>query len=199
MSTQSSNQWFTPPEILDLIDHYFQLSHHALTWFDPTCSPNSLAASYADSYRSGLGGDDDDALGSESWPLGHLFMNPPYSNPQPFTERFVGEMSLPLPRGKTSAGDRAGVVLVNSATSTRWWQDLVLKADAVCFVSPRIRFLRERGPDDDKMETEFVALSGVELVRPSSPRYESCLVGFGNPNLFKTIFGKLGYTVKRTT
>lgn len=196
MSTQESNQWYTPVQILDLVREFFFAQNDELKWFDPTCSAASPAAYYANGgYRTGVGGPEDDALSDEAWPLEHLYMNPPYSDPKPFTQRFVKEIRRVKMTSNGLVHGRSGIVLVNSATSTQWWQELIQSANAVCFVSPRIRFLRNR-KEGEAAPSAYRGSTGIDLVQPSSPRYESCIIGFGNQRIFRDIFGALGITMR---
>lgn len=69
------------------------------------------------------------------WPsVDTVFMNPPYSPGLCATAvaRFVREFA-----GGTF---REGVVLVNNATETGWFQQLASVASAICFPNHRIRF-----------------------------------------------------------
>lgn len=205
----NSDQWFTPEDCLLSVEEFFK--HEP--WYDPTSSPDSVAYD-----RAGIVSVEDDdggCLGDARWPSSHhRFMNPPYSNPKEFIDRFLLEMI------EADEGVR-GVILVNAATSSRWWQKMVRRADHVCFVSPRIRFLRGRmsssfilaeegclGLADipvevmRKIEKEnllpavFETPGGVDLVQPTNPRYESVFVGFGGSfSEFQDAFGGHGWCV----
>lgn len=181
------DEWYTPPEILDCVEYFFGDG----PWLDPTCSPASPAW-----YRAARTLTKDEDAIETHWPHGlHVFLNPPYSNPSPFTEKFAEHCVLHW--------DICGVALLNASTDTRWAQALFKLADFACFVSPRIRFLRERGEDDDGLETVFCPPDvDVELVQPSSPRYSNMLVGFARQasriddgHRFRAAFGDLGYCV----
>ena len=68
---------------------------------------------------------------------GNIWMNPPYNNSlvTDFTEKLIEELH----------NINQACVLVNNATETRWFQNILRLSDAVCFVKGRIKFLDENG------------------------------------------------------
>jgi hypothetical protein len=72
----------------------------------------------------------------------HVFVNPPWSKPEPWYER-AALMSKPAEfYSKTCES----IVLTHVATGSQWWQKWVWPhASAVCFHSPRINFLDAEG------------------------------------------------------
>ena len=70
---------------------------------------------------------------------GNIFLNPPYAvEPiKQFAKKYAGEVAA----GRITAG----IVLVNNATETGWFRDLVECANAVLFTSGRIKFLDPNG------------------------------------------------------
>lgn len=81
---------------------------------------------------------EDDGL-AQQWPDGRIWMNPPYA--QPLMGQFADKYSLHMQRNKASCG----IVLVNNATETKWFQNLLTVSDAVCFPQSRIKFLDPEG------------------------------------------------------
>lgn len=81
--------------------------------------------------------EDDDAL-SQNWDqdnVDSIYLNPPYSNPEPFLERLVDAVV----NGSVSVG----VALTKSDTSTGWFHNCITEAKAVCFPDDRISFYQE--------------------------------------------------------
>jgi 16S rRNA G966 N2-methylase RsmD len=118
-----ASEWFTPPiyaqraaDVMGRID------------LDPaSCHAANQVVNAAQYYTA-----DEDGL-NQPW-FGRVFLNPPYTRAliQPFCEKLVEQY-------------RAGhvtqaVVLVNSATETRWFQALMSVASAVCFPARRVHF-----------------------------------------------------------
>ena len=121
------SEWYTPPHLLDRAREVLGGID-----FDPASSAIANENVQAAQYFTA----EDDALLQE-WPIGRIWMNPPYSQAlmKPFCERFASEMR----RGST------GIVLVNNATETVWFNALMGRASAVCFLRGRVRFIDEAG------------------------------------------------------
>ena len=79
---------------------------------------------------------EDDGLTKE-W-SGNVWMNPPYA--QPLIKHFSDAI---VEKYNNAEFDQA-CVLVNNATETAWFQNMLKIADGVCFVSKRIKFLDTR-------------------------------------------------------
>jgi hypothetical protein len=119
----TASEWYTPPvyaqraaEVMGRID------------LDPaSCHAANQAVDAAQYYTV-----EDDGL-DQLW-FGRVFMNPPYTRTliQQFCEKLVEQY---LAGHVTQA-----VVLVNSATETRWFQALLSVASAVCFPVGRVQF-----------------------------------------------------------
>jgi len=73
---------------------------------------------------------------NKDW-VGNVWMNPPYS--QPLISEFSQKIIADLPYIEQAC------VLVNNATETRWLQNMMLKCDAICFLSGRIKFIDTKG------------------------------------------------------
>lgn len=75
---------------------------------------------------------EDSGLAHE-WP-GRVWLNPPYA--QPLIGQFAAKLLEEIAAHRTTAA----CVLVNNATDTAWFQDLLRKVTAVCFTRGRVRF-----------------------------------------------------------
>jgi site-specific DNA-methyltransferase (adenine-specific) len=122
---RDSDAWYTPKDYLDSVRK--ALGGHID--LDPCSCKEANLTVKAERFFS----KSDDGL-SKTWDAGTVFMNPPYSVglcPK-FVQKFVDEWL---------AGSFAtGIVLVNNATETQWFQSLLDHAEAVCFTDHRISF-----------------------------------------------------------
>jgi len=98
----------------------------------------------------------DDGLHLQSEWSGRVWLNPPYSNPSPFTDRAI-EM---YQAGKI---DQC-IILVNNATETRWFQRLLASYPA-CFLDRRISFWHPGRSADGPRQAQVVFYLGQEWDR----------------------------------
>jgi len=86
---------------------------------------------------------------------GNVWMNPPYNQPliEQFTEKFVNE----LPNIK------AGIVIVNNATETKWFTNLSAKASAICLVAGRVKFLEPMGSKGNPLQGQVILYFGTDV------------------------------------
>jgi phage N-6-adenine-methyltransferase len=76
--------------------------------------------------------EDDDGL-TQPW-AGRIWMNPPYA--QPLVDRFCTRLAREHREGHVTEA----CVLVNNATETNWFQEVLTAASAVCFPRGRVKF-----------------------------------------------------------
>lgn len=79
----------------------------------------------------------DDGL-TQEW-TGNVWMNPPYS--QPFVTQFCDLLVEKYVGGEV---DQA-CVLVNNATETEFYQNMMNHCNAICFIKGRVKFIDEEG------------------------------------------------------
>lgn len=122
-SVGKTDEWYTPPHVFAAMGVHFDLDvsspgREVTPWI-----PASRALTKA---AYGL---------SAPW-QGFIWMNPPFGGRNglvPWLERFFAH-------GR-------GVALVPDRTSAPWWQTYAAKADAVLFVSPKLRFIGADGKE----------------------------------------------------
>lgn len=152
-----NNEWYTP-------EQYIDSARRVLGTID--LDPASSDVANRTVKASKIFTADDDGL-SQEWPVGTIWMNPPYAQPLmgQFADRFASEVR----RGSS------GVVLVNNATETAWFQTIALECSAICFPRSRIKFL---DPDGN---ASGAPLQGQAIIycgpRPSVFRDEFCKYG----------------------
>ncbi len=110
-----SIEWYTPPEIFDSLNMVFDL--------DPCSSGKGKTFVPAKKYLTV----EDDGL-NQDW-VGTAFVNPPYG---PQTEKWMRKLA--------EHGD--GMGLIFARTDVKWFHDVGIKADLVCFVKGRIKFYK---------------------------------------------------------
>ena len=122
------NEWYTPPE-------YIEAARNVMGSIDLDPASSEIANKTVKAkwfYTK-----DNNGLEKE-W-AGNIWMNPPYASDliKQFTSRFIEQFN---------SGDiQQAIILVNNATETIWFQDLLNVASAVCFVKGRIKYLNTVG------------------------------------------------------
>ncbi len=141
-ANSGENEWYTPPDILDR-------ARAVLGGFDldPASSLKANEMVQAEQIFTAA----DDGL-SREWPVGRIWMNPPYAQPLigQFSERFANEIK----RGST------GIALVNNATETEWFQTLSVFGGAICFPRGRVKFLDENGDPGAPLQGQAIIYCG---------------------------------------
>lgn len=130
-------EWFTPSSLFDALGLTFDL--------DP-CSPGAGLSFVPARKHLTI---EDDGLATPWDPRDLAFVNPPYGR------------ATPLWLDKLAAHGN-GIALVFARTSPAWFQRIAPQADALCFISGRVRFYR-----------------GNLVDQPGSPGADSMLLAFG--------------------
>lgn len=120
--SSGNNDWETPPEVFKYWDDIFHFQ------IDVAASVENRKVN-----RFYDGTLDNDGL-IEPWGMRN-WLNPPYGRGMilPFVARALNE----------AKDDRLTVGLLPVATSTKWWQEYVAKADHIYFYPHRINFMRD--------------------------------------------------------
>ena len=121
-----SDERYTPPDILELVRTLIGPG-----WVDPCCSPNAPAWDWTRPSRRITKGID--CLSPRPWPDGpSLFVQPPYSNCEPFLERAHIET-----RSRNLA-------LIKVDTSTNWFHAEMRRSRMLLLLNKRVKFMMSR-------------------------------------------------------
>ena len=133
--SQSSgeNEWYTPPD-------YIELARKVMGCID--LDPASSKLAQKNVQASAFYTIDVDGL-SKPW-HGNVWLNPPYS------KDCIGKFASKLRESVESKSVQQAVMLVNNATDTAWFQDVVTAASALCFTKGRISFIDKNGKPSNK-------------------------------------------------
>jgi ParB family chromosome partitioning protein len=95
---------------------------------------------------------------AQKW-KGNVFLNPPYTADK--VAAFVDKLCEHVSARDVSAA----ILLVNNATETRWFQQALRLATAICFPEGRLRFLGEDGPKGSPLQGQALLYFGKALAR----------------------------------
>lgn len=155
-----NNEWYTPADIIES-------ARAVLGGFD--LDPASSEIANRTVQAAWIFTAEDDGL-SQEWPIGRVWMNPPYA--QPLMGQFAAKYAAEVRKGSS------GIVLVNNATETVWFQTIAQVSSAVCFPQSRIRFLDPEG-------------------NPGAPLQGQAILYAGDaPNSFEAAFGSFGVVLR---
>lgn len=159
-NNSGNNEWYTPPT-------FIEAAHMVFGGFDLDPASSDIANQTVRAVRFFTA--EDDGL-SQNWPVGRIWMNPPYA--QPLIGRFAAKFAGEIRRGSS------GIVLVNNATETAWFQELAGVCAAICFPQSRIRFLDPEG-------------------NPGAPLQGQAILYFGTkPEIFSAEFDRFGAVLR---
>ena len=145
-ANSGDNEWYTPSDIIER-------ARAVLGGFDLDPASSQLANETVNAAQIFTAADDGR---SQEWPVGRIWMNPPYAQPLigQFCQRFADEIG----RGST------GIALVNNATETDWFQTLSACATAICFPRGRVRFLDENGDPGTPLQGQAIIYCGPDSI-----------------------------------
>jgi len=122
-----NNEWYTPPAIIEA-------ARTVLGGFDLDPASSEIANRAVGAAQIFTA--EDDALTRE-WPVARIWMNPPYASG--LVGKFISRFASAIRSGSS------GIVLINNATETVWFQELASVASAVCFHKSRVRYVTPEG------------------------------------------------------
>ncbi|MCB0105489.1 MAG: DUF3102 domain-containing protein [Caldilineaceae bacterium] len=153
-----NNEWYTPVEYIDAARAVLGAID-----LDPASSTRANEVVRADHYFTA----EDDGLSFE-W-AGRVWMNPPYSSD--LIGRFCSKLAAHHMAGEVAAA----IVLVNNATETSWFVDLVNAATAIVFPRSRVRFWKPDGDTGAPLQGQAIVYMG------------------GTPSDFLRVFRRFGW------
>jgi ParB family chromosome partitioning protein len=122
------NEWYTPMELVECA---------RLVMGEIDCDPASSQIANRTVRAKVFFSKSEDGL-KQKW-NGRVFLNPPYA--QPLVAQFAEAVAGKFKEGEISEA----IVLVNNATETNWFGQIVGEASAICFPSGRVKFLDPGG------------------------------------------------------
>ena len=141
VNNSGNMEWYTPSE-------YVESARRVMGKIDLDPASRDLAneivkaAKYYTQAEDGL---------LQEW-SGNVFMNPPYGLVERFAKKFIEELTRL----------EQAIVLVNNATETEWFNELVKRAGAICFPKGRMRFWNESGEGGASMQGQAILYFGDE-------------------------------------
>jgi len=141
------NEWYTPAA-------YIEAARAVMGGIDtdPASCAQANATVKADKYYDSKA----DGL-TKKW-HGRVFMNPPYA--QPLIANFARAVAEKFSNKEITEA----IVLVNNATETEWFNEMIKHASAICFPSGRIRFVNKEGkPGGAPLQGQAVLYFGSKI------------------------------------
>lgn len=158
------NEWYTPPE-------YIEAARTVMGGID--LDPATCEAAQANVKAKRFYTIDDNGL-EKKW-TGNVWLNPPYS------KDLIGLFMAKVV--EESSRFKQAIILVNNATDTAWFHELLSVASALCLIKGRIKFLDKTGKpantpvqgqaavyvgdDPDSFCKVFVRLGAVAFLAPT--------------------------------
>jgi ParB family chromosome partitioning protein len=141
------NEWYTPPE-------YIEAARAVMGEID--CDPASIEIANRIVKAKKFYSIKDDGL-MQKWGK-RIWMNPPYS--QPLIAEFCESVTVRYESGEVEQA----CVLVNNATETTWFQRMLEKASAVCFIRGRVKFLNIEGNPGAPLQGQALYILETTLI-----------------------------------
>ena len=136
------NEWYTPPE-------YIEAARKVMGEIDldPASSEIANKTVQAKTYYTKT----DNGL-DKAW-AGTVFCNPPYASD--LIKKFAAKFASHITDGSIS-----GIILINNATETAWFRELIDCASAVVFTTGRIKFLDPQGNPGAPLQGQAIIYGG---------------------------------------
>ena len=142
------NEWYTPPDIIQLAREVMGAID-----LDPASSTKAQevvrATRFYDLQDNGL---------LKPW-TGRVWLNPPYG--QPLIAQFSQKLTTQVRAGSVTEA----IALVNNATETGWFQDLLSVSSGVCFPKGHIRFWQPGEATGEPLQGQAILYFGSRFDR----------------------------------
>lgn len=160
-NNSGNNEWYTPAE-------YIEAARKAMGSIDTDPASNDIANKVvkAEKYYT----IETDGL-AHDW-HGNVWMNPPYSSD--LITKFIEKLK------EQRENYEQAIILVNNATETQWFYEIVKIASAVCFPKSRVKFYMPDGKTGAPLQGQAVLYVG------------------NNTEKFISAFGGIGWTARIT-
>lgn len=139
-----NNEWYTPAE-------FIAAARKVMGGIDTDPASSELAnvvvgaSTFYDADSDGLAHD---------W-TGRVWMNPPYAG------ELIGKFTRKLRQHIESGEVSESIVLVNNATETAWFADLVAACEAIIFPTSRVKFWKANGETGAPLQGQAILYHGV--------------------------------------
>lgn len=144
-NNSGENEWYTPPTFIEAaraVMGGFDLDPASSEIANRTVKAELIFTQEIDGLK-------------QDWPIGRIWMNPPYA--QPLMGQFADKFAAEIRKGSE------GIVLVNNATETAWFQTIAAECSAICFPKTRIRFLDPDGnPSGSPLQGQAIIYCGLD-------------------------------------
>lgn len=126
-TSKEKNEWYTPKE-------YIESARKVLGTIDVDPASSDIAQ---ETVNAGVYFTKDDSGLDQDW-YGNVWLNPPYSHPEieTFTSKIVCHYA---------ENDINAIVLVNNATDTAWFHEMLNECSSICLTKGRINFVSSDG------------------------------------------------------
>lgn len=142
------NEWYTPPE-------YIEAARKVMGSIDLDPASSEVANRIVGATTFYTKADD----GRDKKWTGRVYMNPPYAS------NLIGDFASKFAGHIRDGSITDGIVLVNNATETTWFQKLIECAQAVVFTTGRVRFLDPQGNPGAPLQGQaFIYFGGSPLM-----------------------------------
>lgn len=157
-NNSGNNEWYTPAE-------YIEAAKRVMGGIDldPASSLSANAVVGATRFHS----IHDDGL-RHDW-AGRVWLNPPYASD--LIWKFAAKLAHHVGNGDVTEA----IVLVNNATETAWFADIVRFSSAIVFPRSRVKFWKENGILGAPLQGQAILYIGTQF------------------DLFLSVFGKFGW------